>query len=182
MSDPNEPAGTPDSAIFSGPADEPSSRGLILTIVGVAVVAIFAGIFLLRGPDNASVTPPNTILPADPYAPALVFSQLAMSQSSSISGGTSTFLDGHILNSGPSTLTGITVQVLFRNDVGLTPQVESLPLSLIRTREPYIDTQPLTAAPLKPGAQADFRLIFEKVPENWNHQMPQIQVTHAAAQ
>jgi hypothetical protein len=47
---------------------------------------------------------------------------------------------------------------------------------LIRTREPYVDTQPVSAAPLKPGDGQDFRLIFESIPANWNMQLPEIRV------
>jgi hypothetical protein len=54
--------------------------------------------------------------------------------------------------------------------------VETLPLSLIRTREPYIDTQPVSAAPLKPGDDREFRLIFEAIPTNWNMQLPEIRI------
>jgi len=47
---------------------------------------------------------------------------------------------------------------------------------VIRTREPYIDTQSVSASPLKPGDQRDFRLIFETIPSNWNTQMPEIHI------
>ena len=97
-----------------------------------------------------------------------------MSQSTSLSGGTSTFIDGHIKNVGSETVTGITMQVLFRNDVDLAPQVETLPLTLIRTHEPYVDTEPVSIAPLKPGDEAEFRLIFESVTGSWNQQMPDL--------
>ncbi len=50
-----------------------------------------------------------------------------MSQSTSISGGTSTFLDGHVRNTGDQTLTGITVQVLFPNDEGQAPAIQTVP-------------------------------------------------------
>jgi Protein of unknown function (DUF2393) len=83
---------------------------------------------------------------------------------------------GHIQNTGSQTVSGVTVQVLFRNDEVMPPQVETLPLSLIRTREPYIDTQPVGAAPLKPGDDREFRLIFESIPKNWNMQMPEVHV------
>jgi hypothetical protein len=101
---------------------------------------------------------------------------LAMSESTSLSGGKSTFIDGKIRNAGTATVTGITVQVLFRNEEQMPPQVETLPLALIRTREPYVDTQPVSAAPLKPGEEREFRLIFESIPQNWNMQMPDIHV------
>jgi hypothetical protein len=103
-------------------------------------------------------------------------SQLAMSESTSLSGGKSTFVDGHIRNAGNQTVSGITVQVIFRNDEAMPPQIETLPLSLVRTREPYVDTQPVSAAPLKPGDERDFRLIFESIPANWNTQMPEIRI------
>lgn len=170
-----------DDAIFSSPATEPSQRGLLFGIIGIAIFAIVGGL-LLRGHDRPPPPPPNTILSADPAASTLVFSQLAMSQSTSLSGGTSTFLDGHIKNTGTSTLGAATVQVVFRNDVGLAPTVESLPLSTIRMRQPYIDTAPLSAVPLKAGQEADFRLVFESIPENWNQQMPELQVVHAILQ
>jgi len=73
------------------------------------------------------------------------------------------------------------MQVVFRNDVGLSPQVETLPLSLIRTHEPYIDTEPLSSAPLKPGEEREFRLIFDSVAVDWNQQYPEIRVVQTSA-
>lgn len=92
-----------------------------------------------------------------------------MSESESLSGGKSTYLDGKITNNGTQTVTGITVQVLFPID-GQPPQVMTVPLNLIRTREPYIDTEPVSAAPLAAGSEADFRLIFDSVSDNWDQQ------------
>jgi hypothetical protein len=49
-------------------------------------------------------------------------------------------------------------------------------LALIRMREPYVDTQPVSSAPLKPGAQQDFRLIFDKVSSDWAGATPEIRI------
>jgi len=144
-----------------------------LTIVAVLLILLFLG---HRRPAVAL----NTLQPLATYAANLPLSQLAMSESTSLSGGKSTFVDGQIQNTGTQTVTGITVQVLFRNDEQMPPQVETLPLALIRTREPYIDTQPVSASPLKPGDTRDFRLIFETIPANWNVQMPEIHVIQVA--
>lgn len=165
--------------LFAAPPQEPSNRGKIAA-AAVAVVAVALAVVLLlpRAGRNAPPVPPNTVLPADPYAENLAFTQLAMSQSTSLSGGTSTFIDGHVRNTGAETLIGVTMQVLFRNDVGLAPQVETLPLTLIRTHEPYVDTEPVSAAPLKPGDEAEFRLIVETVSANWNQEMPGLKVVH----
>ena len=58
----------------------------------------------------------------------------------------------------------------------MPPQVETTPLNLIRTHEPYIDTQPIADAPLAPGDEREFRLIFEDIQSNWNQQLPEIHV------
>jgi hypothetical protein len=147
---------------------------LLGAALGLLIVVIAVVVFAVRGHHGEVPASANQILPLDPYAKDLTIAQLAMSQSTSLSGGTSTFIDGKVSNSGERTLTGVTVQVLFRNDEGLAPQVETLPLSLIRAHEPYVDTEPVSAAPLKPGDEKEFRLIFENVPDNWNRELPEI--------
>jgi hypothetical protein len=143
-------------------------------IAGLVVLAAVVGL-VLAGRKKVEA-PTNTVLPLAAYAANLPLSQLAMSESTSLSGGKSTFVDGHIRNTGSQTVTGVTVQVIFRNDEAMPPQVETVPLMLIRTREPYVDTQMVSAAPLKPGDEREFRLIFESIPANWNYQMPEVHV------
>ncbi len=142
---------------------------------GVLLLLLLLGALLLAM-HHQPTTPRGAQLPAAAYARHLVFSDLQMSESTSLSGGKSTFIDGHVTNDGTQTVTAATVQVLFANDVALPAQVETLPLTLIRTRVPYVDTQPLSAAPLTPGSSREFRLIFENIGENWNQQLPQIHV------
>jgi hypothetical protein len=142
-------------------------------VAGVAVLVILA-VFALSGRRRTAA--PTTVQPLAAYAANLPVNQLAMSESTSLSGGKSTFIDGHIRNSGDRTVSGITVQVIFRNDEAMPPQLDTLPLSLIRTREPYIDTQSVASSPMKPGVERDFRLIFESIPANWNMQMPEIRI------
>jgi Protein of unknown function (DUF2393) len=151
--------------------------GLPVAAWGVAalIVIAVAGALVLAGRHKPAV-PPNTVQPADAYAASLPLSQLAMSESESLSGGKLTYLDGHIQDAGERTVSGVTVQVVFGNDEGLAPQVDTVPLMLIRTREPYIDTQAVSDNPLKPGEERDFRLIFESIPANWNTQMPEVRI------
>jgi hypothetical protein len=144
-----------------------------LVIAGLVVVAIL-GVLLLAGRKKAPQV--IGIQPLAIYAANLPLSDLKMSESTSLSGGKSTFLDGRVRNTGNSIVSGVTVQVLFRNDENMPPDVETTPLMLIRTRDPYVDTQMIGAAPLKPGDEREFRLIFENVPNNWNQQMPEVRV------
>jgi len=142
----------------------------------VAGLAVLVVVCVLAFTGRHKAAAPNTVQPLAAYASSLPLSQLAMSESTSLSGGKSTFVDGHVQNTGNQTVSGVTVQVIFRNDEAMPPQIETLPLSLVRMREPYIDTQSVGAAPLKPGDGRDFRLIFESIPANWNSQMPEIHV------
>ncbi len=101
-----------------------------------------------------------------------------MSESSNLAGGKVTYLDGHIANTGSRTVTGVTVQVLFRDGAHEVAQNETLPLKLIRMREPYVDVEPVSAAPLAPGGEHDFRLIFDAVSPDWDGAYPEVRVIH----
>lgn len=160
--------------IFVAPATR--STGMPLSawlIAGAVVLAIVAALLLVGHRRTPAVT---GVQPPDAYASSLPLTQLQMSESTSLSGGKSTFIDGHIQNTGSAVVTGVAVQVLFQNEEQMPPQIETLPLTLIRTREPYVDTEPIRAAPLKPGDDREFRLIFESIPTNWNMQMPEVRV------
>jgi hypothetical protein len=187
VNSPSNPPGTPPVAVpVAAKTDTmfaskpPEGGGIPVMAWGVAGLAVLVVIIVLVLAGRHKAATPTTIQPPAPYAANLPLSQLAMSESTSLSGGKSTFIDGHIKNTGSQTVTGITVQVLFRNDEAMPPQIETMPLSLIRTREPYVDTQPVSAAPLKPGDERDFRLIFESLPANWNMQMPEIRIIQVA--
>ena len=159
---------------------EPEERGgLPLAVWGVAalIVVVVVGALVIAGRKKAAPAP-NTLQPADAYAASLPLSQFAMSESANLSGGKLTYLDGHVRNTGGQTVNAVTVQVVFQNDEALAPQIDTVPLTLIRMKDPYIDTEPVSAAPLKPGDDREFRLTFESVPSNWNMEMPAVRVIH----
>jgi len=162
-------------------ATKPERGSLPVAVWGIAglVVALLVALLVVAGRKQPAAAP-NTLQPADAYGASLPLSQLAMSESTNLSGGKLTYLDGHVRNTGDRTVTGATLQVVFQNDEQLAPQIDTVPLTLIRMREPYIDTEPVSADPLKPGDDREFRLIFETVPPNWNTQMPEVRVIHTS--
>jgi len=163
-----------DSAMFGAPRE--SRAGVPTAVWGAAAAVVLVVVLLLAFTGRHTAPPPNTLQPADAYAAQLRLSDLAMSESESLSGGKVTYLDGHVRNIGDRTVSGATLQVVFANDEQLAPTIETVPLMLIRMKEPYIDTQPIAAAPIKPGEDREFRITMEAVPVNWNQQMPQIRV------
>jgi hypothetical protein len=54
--------------------------------------------------------------------------------------------------------------------------VEEVPLKILQTGGPYLDTADLSAAPLAPGQSKPFRLIFERISQQWNMGYPELQV------
>lgn len=166
---PREPHGEP---VFREQPREKSFPTAAVSIAAVVVVILVVALIVMgrhgKGPAGGAG-----------YASSLELTNVQPSQSESLSGGRSTYVDGRIVNRGNETVTGVTVQASFGSDGG-QPQVLTAPVSLIRTRQPYIDTQPLSAAPLAPGGQADFRLIFEGVSDSWNQKAPTLQITQVS--
>jgi hypothetical protein len=146
-------------------------------IVAAVVLVIVVTVLVVAGGHSTPVVPAgNGMAPADAYAAKLPLTGLEMSEATSFSGGKVTYIDGQIANTGDRTLTAINVQVGFHSDTGEYAQRIAEPLSLIRTRQPYVDTQPVSAAPIGPGQTREFRLIFDSVPPDWNQQMPEIRI------
>ncbi|MFZ0632419.1 MAG: DUF2393 family protein [Acidobacteriaceae bacterium] len=162
------------------PSDHPETpeprSPLPWVIAGGVVILVLAAIVFF----NHSSAPANPggagLAPPDPYAASLTISNLQMSQADSAIGGQSTYLDGQITNHASETITAITVQVAFRDVTNQLVQKETMPLNLIRTREPYVDTESVRADPILPNQTREFRLIFDHVSQNWNQNYPEIRV------
>ena len=171
------------SPVSIGPVFAPSAEKetrnwlpLVLATAIVLLVAVGAILGLEHGNarGKASVTPISA--PLDPYAGNLSLTRLAMSESGNLAGGKVTYLDGHIVNRGGRTVTAITVQVLFRDFAHEVAQNDTQPLKLILMREPYIDVGPVSASPIHPGGEQDFRLIFDWVTPHWDRAYPEIRI------
>jgi hypothetical protein len=168
------------------PQIAPSSRTqernwLPLAIAAAVVIAVAAVVIFTmeRGKPTPIVTPVSAT--PDPYAATLPLTRLEMSESANLAGGKVTYLDGHVANTGSRTVTAVTVQILFRNMAREVAQNETQPLKLIRIRQPYVDLQPVSAAPLKPGDERDFRLIFDSVSPDWDGALPDLRIVRVDA-
>lgn len=165
--------GTLASPESAGGAPEEKGRNWIpFAIAALLVVGSVVALLIPRGHNKPAVSSGTP----DPYAPYLTLTNLAMSESSNLAGGKVTYLDGHIANTGSRTVTGVTVEVVFRDYAKKVAQREPMPLMLVRMREPYIDTETVAAAPLKPGTGQDFRLNFDQVSADWAGELPEVRI------
>jgi len=142
--------------------------------IGIAVgtvVVLVAVIWLIsRGEQKAPTGPP-------PYATNLKFSDLKMSAAENFVGATVSYIDGTVANAGDKTVTHVVVEVTFKDSMGQLAQRETVPLRVLRTTGPYPEAVDLNASPLPPGQSKPFRLTFESISTQWNHEYPELKVT-----
>jgi hypothetical protein len=158
---------------------ETRERNWVPMAIAATIVIVIAAVLILvleRNKPAAKVTPISAA--PDPYAASLPITGLVMSEAGNLAGSKVTYIDGQIANRGTRIVTSVAVQVLFRDSAHEVAQNMTLPLKLIRVREPYVDLEPVSAAPLKPGDEHDFRFIFDAVTPDWNGDYPELRVVH----
>jgi hypothetical protein len=107
-------------------------------------------------------------------------SDFKMSAAENFVGATVSYVDGTVTNAGDKTVTHAVVEVLFKDDMGQLAQREDIPLQVLKTDGPYPEAVDFSVSPLGPGQSTAFRLTFEGISAQWNHQFPEIQLTDVA--
>ena len=141
----------------------PMGIGAALVLVAVLLVIVFT-----RGGGPADQT--------NPYVSKLQLSSLHMATAENFAGGTVTYIEGNLANTGDRKLTDARVEVQFKNALGEVSQKEQLPLTILLPNAPYVDYGPLERAPLGPGQARGFRLTLEHITADWDGQIPQVRV------
>jgi len=185
MSTPGSPGSAPQPGSGLFPPDHPSEReprSPLPWIIALGVVVLAIGVLVAVNHHQAPANPGGAgLAPADPYAASLPITNLQMSQAGNMAGSQTTYVDGQITNQGQKTVTAITVQIAFHGFANPIAKKETMPLTLIRTRQPYVDTEPVSAAPLAPGESREFRLIFDSIPQDWDQNYPEIRIIQVLA-
>ena len=103
-----------------------------------------------------------------------------MSTAANFAGQEVTYIEGKIKNNGNKSVSNVLLQFVFHDSLEQVAQREpGQRLMVITTREPYVDTAPLTSAPLRPGQTKEFRQTFEHVSSDWNMHLPDITIVRA---
>jgi hypothetical protein len=147
-----------------------SSRLIIMIAVTVVIGIALTAAFLLREPPKAPKAP-------SPYIAKLKLSDFKMSAAENFIGATVSYIDGTIANTGDKTVTRVMVEVNFEDSMGQLAQREELPLRVVRPNGAYSEPVDLNVAPLQPGQSAPFRLTFDSISAQWNHQYPDLSIT-----
>jgi hypothetical protein len=147
-----------------------SSRLIIMIVVTIIFGLALGAAFLFR-------EPPKKVVPPSPYLTQLKLSDFKMSAAENFVGSTVSYIDGTVTNTSNKTVTRVMVEVNFEDSMGQLAQREELPLRVVRSNGAYEEPIDLTAAPLAPGQSAPFRLTFDAISQQWNHQYPDITIT-----
>jgi len=150
--------------------DRDNSRLIILIAVTVVIGLALLIAYLLR-------EPPKKIAPPSPYLTQLQLSDFKMSAAENFIGATVSYIDGTISNTSNKTVTRVMVEVNFEDSMGQLAQRETLPLRVIRANGAYEEPIDLIVAPLAPAQSARFRLTFDSISAQWNHQYPDLTIT-----
>jgi hypothetical protein len=142
---------------------------IVFGVVLVVVVVVIASLLLRT--DSKIANPPH------PYAANIKFSDLKMSAAENFVGSTVTYLDGTVTNTADKAVTRALVRVTFKDSLGQIVQADDVPLRILQTSGPYPEAVDLAVAPLAPVQSKPFRLTFEHVTADWNHEYPELRVT-----
>jgi len=168
MSSAEKPSETP--FFPAAPANSPGPWRAV--VAGVAVVAVMLGLLVwLGGGKRSASQAPN------PYADKVQITNVKMAAAQNFVGGTVTYVEGRITNTGDKTVSGAVAEVLFRNSLGEVVQKEQIPIRVLVFQGPDRDILDLHSAPLKPGTSADFRLTIEgSISADWNQGFPEVRI------
>ncbi|MGC2194986.1 MAG: hypothetical protein WA628_09960 [Terriglobales bacterium] len=142
--------------------------------IGIAIAVVVAIVVLLLLISRTERKPPSN---PHPYSANVKFSDLKMSAAENFVGATVSYIDGNVTNAGNQTVTHAMVEVTFRDSIGQLAQRETVPLRVLQTSGPYPEAVDLTVSPLAAGQSKPFRLTFEGISTQWNHEYPELKVT-----
>lgn len=158
--------GTP----FSTPQVE-ERRSWVPLAIGAAVIVVGLIVVFVLSHNRPQATGPA---PEDPYAANLKVMDMHASEAKNFAGGSVYYLEGQIANTGSKIVTAATVEAVFRNSLGEIVDRQTQPLMIVEQRPGYNDAVSLSAHPLTPNMQDEFRLTFEHISADWNQGVPEI--------
>jgi hypothetical protein len=147
-------------------------------IIGFVFMAVVVGLFILisHKPQKPSTNTPSA------YAVHMQLQDVKLSQAENFVGGTVTYIEGQIANTGDKTVTRATVAAVFKDSMAQVVQQEELPLQVLDRSGPYPQAIALQLSPLKPQQQREFRLTLSHVSSDWNQQVPELKVMNVETQ
>ena len=161
--------------LFTPAKPEAQERNWAPFVVGlVAVVVVIGVIFVFTRNKPATTAAP------DPYAAKLQVSNPKLSAAENYVGGTVTYLDTNITNTGDKALVGADMKLVFKNSMDQVVQRETMPLHVLVQSQmgEYPDLVDLSRSPIAPGQTKTVRMTLEHISADWNNAVPEMQLVN----
>ena len=166
--------GTP----FSTPQVEERRSWAPLAIGAAVIVVALIAVFVI----SRNQPPASGPVPEDPYSANLRVMDVRASEAKNFAGVSVYYMEGQIANMGAKSITGASVEAVFRNSLGQVVDRQTQPLTIIEQRPGYNDSVSLAQHPLTPNMQDQFRLTFEHISADWNQGVPELRFIHINTQ
>ena len=135
-----------------------SPAAVVISLVVIAGIAVFT--WLSFAPVPALPSRPTLTPEARAYLPNLKLSDVQPQTSESYIQKSLFEIMGKLTNSGPKTIRGVQVTCVFRD------------YNEREVKRELVSVADAHSGALVPNATKSFRLAFDDVPDEWNHQMP----------
>ncbi len=164
----------PDTLPLQRTDEEKRNWTPILVGLVVVVIVIACAALLLRSSGGKAAQATN------PYTANLKIGDAKLSQTENYMGGTVTYLDVPITNTGDRALTGAQMHAVFKNSLDQVVQTETIPLHVLVENQMggYPDLVDLSRSPIAPGQTKVVRMTLEHISDDWNRNYPEMQLVN----
>jgi hypothetical protein len=165
--------------LFSPARQEAQERNWTPFIIGLVAVIVVVGIIVAITRNTGQKTQK-----VDPYVSKLQITNAKVSAAENYVGGTVTYLDADITNTGDKTLAGADMNLVFKNTMNEIVQKEVLPLHVLVENQMggYPDLVDMSRSPITPGHTKSVRMTLEHISTDWDQAPPQMELTNLKLQ
>jgi len=145
-------------------------------VIGLVAVLIVVGIFVVLTRHKTA----DTTAEVNPYVEQLRLSNPRMSAAENYVGGSVTYLDVSITNTGDMTVTGASMKLVFKNSMDQVVQTEVVPIHVLVQNQMggYPDVADLSRSPITPRTTKLVRMNMEHISADWDHRYPEMQLVN----
>lgn len=163
------------SDLFTPAKSEAPQRNWTPFVIGLVAVVVAIGIIVVLTRNQKPSIPE-----ANPYAAKLTISDAKVSAAENYVGGTVTYLDATITNTGDKELVAADMNLVFKNTMDQVVQKETLPLHVLvpNPLAGYPDLVDLSRSPIGPGQSKVVRMTLEHISADWNQAAPAMQLVN----
>ncbi|MGH9523956.1 MAG: hypothetical protein ACRD3E_15650 [Terriglobales bacterium] len=150
---------------------------VVLALVVAAAILTAIIIWMPRTPRSANIPASSASVPPQPTGGQIQFSGAKLVPSPV---GNEVAMDALMSNTGNTAVTGVAVTGQFAGQNGQA--AATIPSKVMILDPASGNTIDLVQAPIEPNTQKPVRIVFQNVPQAWNHTVPALTITTVTAE